>query len=117
MNWYLAKIVYEIICGDGDHLSQFDEQLRIIAAVDEEAAFCKARVVGEAEEEQFFDQSKQLVQWKFVNVSELYPLVELIDGAEVYSRIKEVQDGAAYTTFVNQRAAFISQKSVKPSLI
>jgi len=27
MNWYLAKLVFRIICGDGDHTPQFDEQL------------------------------------------------------------------------------------------
>ena len=30
MNWYLAKIVYRIICGDGNHTAQFDEQLRLV---------------------------------------------------------------------------------------
>ncbi|MEP7129294.1 MAG: DUF4288 domain-containing protein, partial [Chitinophagales bacterium] len=29
MNWYLAKIVFRIICGDGLHQPQFDEQLRL----------------------------------------------------------------------------------------
>ena len=32
MNWYLAKIVYRIICGQGNHTAQFDEQLRLIQA-------------------------------------------------------------------------------------
>ena len=30
MKWYLAKIVYRIICGEGNHTPQFDEQLRLI---------------------------------------------------------------------------------------
>ena len=32
MNWYLAKFVYRIVCGNGNHIPQFDEQLRLITA-------------------------------------------------------------------------------------
>jgi hypothetical protein len=28
MRWFVAKIVYQIICGNGNHMPQFDEQLR-----------------------------------------------------------------------------------------
>ncbi len=26
MKWYLAKLVFRIICGEGNHTPQFDEQ-------------------------------------------------------------------------------------------
>lgn len=42
MNWYLAKMVFRILCGDGNHRAQFDEQLRLISAVSREEAFHKA---------------------------------------------------------------------------
>ncbi|HEV3251858.1 MAG TPA: DUF4288 domain-containing protein, partial [Puia sp.] len=42
MNWYLAKIVFRIICGEGQHIPQFDEQLRLIEAGNEVEAFEKA---------------------------------------------------------------------------
>ena len=110
MKCYLSKIVFRIICGDGDHTPQFDEQLRLIAAGDEEEAFHKAVKMGENEEDRFYNHKQQLVQWKFVNVSELYRLSELIDGAELYSRINEVDDAEAYTNFVHRRAESIQQK-------
>ena len=47
MNWYLAKIVYRIYCGDGEHTGQFDEQLRLIAAETKEDAFHKAQTIGQ----------------------------------------------------------------------
>ena len=48
MNWYLAKMVYRIICGDGNHTPQFDEQLRLIKAQDEFHAFQKiVKLIGE----------------------------------------------------------------------
>lgn len=110
MKWYLAKIVFQIICGEGDHMAQFDEQLRLIAACDEDEAFEKASTIGKNEEDSFYNLKKQLVRWQFVNVSELYHLSELIDGAEMYSRINEVDDAKAYITFVHRRAESIQRK-------
>jgi hypothetical protein len=110
MKWYLAKIVYRIVCGKGDHKPQFDEQLRLISAAEEEEAFDKALTIGKNEEEVFYNAKHQLVNWQFVNVSELYLLQELIDGAELYSRINEVDDADAYLSFVHSKAASIQQK-------
>ncbi|HEX2606247.1 MAG TPA: DUF4288 domain-containing protein [Flavisolibacter sp.] len=107
MKWFLAKLVYRIICGNGEHTAQFDEQLRLIHAENQEQAYDKAYQFGIREEETFFNQKQQLVQWKFINVSELLTLHELVDGAEVYSRINEVDDGHSYTTFVHQKAQVI----------
>jgi hypothetical protein len=111
MKWYLAKIVYRIVCGDGAHTAQFDEQLRLITAADETEAFEKATAIGRSEAETFFNNRQEVVQWQFVNVSELYRLQQLIDGAEVYSRITEVDDADAYMDFVHHKARGILQKS------
>jgi len=110
MKWYLAKLVFRIVCGDGEHTAQFDEQLRLISAFDAEEAFDKAQDMGHSEQETFHNLKQQLVQWKFVNVSELYHLTELIDGAELYSRINEVDDAEAYTIFVHRKAESIQNK-------
>lgn len=110
MNWYLAKIVYRIRCGtDGDQHAQFDEQLRLIAAANETIAFEKATSIGEQEQEIFLNQQQKLVQWEFVNISELYQLSELIDGAELYSRIQETDDAAQFTELVHRKAAHIKE--------
>ena len=111
MNWYLAKIVYHIICGDGDHGSQFDEQLRLIKAITKEEAFYKAREIGEKEQETFLNSRRQLVQWKFINVAELYKLSGLLDGAELYSRIQETDNADLYIELTNKKAAHILHNS------
>jgi len=49
MNWYMAKLVYQFICGNGKHTPQFNEQLRLIVAEDALHAFYKARLIGERE--------------------------------------------------------------------
>ena len=104
MNWYLAKIVYRIICGNGEHTAQFDEQLRLVYASSKEDAFHKAQHTGKKEEETFYNLKQELVQWRFINVSELYKIGEMIDGAELYSRIEEKDDGDSYADIINKKA-------------
>ncbi len=111
MNWYLAKIVYRIICGEGDHTPQFDEQLRLIAATHEEEAFLKAQHIGREEEDCFQNTRRQQVSWQFINVAELYRLSELIDGAELYSTIRETDNADHYTDTVHRKAAHIREKT------
>lgn len=86
------------------HTPQFDEQLRIIQAEDEIRAFEKAQKIGIEEEQSFLNVKHQLVQWKFINVAELYLLNGFIDGAELYSRIYETDDADAYTLLTHERA-------------
>ncbi|HEX3025054.1 MAG TPA: DUF4288 domain-containing protein [Chitinophagaceae bacterium] len=89
MNWYLAKIVYQIICDKGLHTPQFDEQLRLIYAEDNLHAFYKARLLGEHEEDSFLNKLNKPICWKFIDVSEIHKLDNLVDGAEMYSKINE----------------------------
>ena len=116
MNWYLTKIVYQIICGAGNHAAQFDEQLRLIAAPCEDEAMQKAVTVGRNGSDTFYNCNEQLVQWQFVNVSELYCLSEWVDGAEVYSCIHEVSSAHAYTTLVHDKALSLQQKQSRKLL-
>lgn len=43
MNWYVAKLVFRITCGNGNHPPQFDEQLRLISATCEKEALKKGK--------------------------------------------------------------------------
>lgn len=97
-------MVFRIICGDGNHTAQFDEQLRLVTAGSREEAFHKAQLMGVKEEEIFFNQQLQLVQWQFISVSELYQLNELIDGAELYSRIEEKENADNYLHIIQKKA-------------
>lgn len=111
MNWYLTKLVYRIICGEGNHTAQFDEQLRLIKAANEEEAFAKAQYIGRQEEDCFLNIKKQTVCWQFINVSELYKVSELIDGAELYSAIRENDRADDYIDIVHKKADHIQQKT------
>ncbi|MBS1933236.1 MAG: DUF4288 domain-containing protein [Bacteroidetes bacterium] len=116
MNWYLAKIVYRIICGDGNHTPQFDEQLRLLKASDEFHAFQKAQLLGEREQDNFLNAAQKPVHWKFINVSELHKLDDLIDGAEMYSSIREDDDAEIFIHITNLKAAHILENSMKRSV-
>ncbi|HYF33331.1 MAG TPA: DUF4288 domain-containing protein [Chitinophagaceae bacterium] len=107
MNWYLSKIIFRIICGDGNHAPQFDEQLRLLCASDNEQAFDKALSIGQQEAQHFSNQQGKLVEWKFIGVAELYRISELIDGAELFSRVQETDCADTYIQMVQRRAAFI----------
>jgi hypothetical protein len=116
MNWYLVKLVYRIICGDGNHSPQFDEQLRLIHAADELHAFQKARRLGEGEQDNFLNVADKPVQWKFIDVCELHKLDDLIDGAEMYSRIHEEDDAEIFIKITQMRAAHLLENSAYHSL-
>lgn len=109
MKWYLAKIVYRIICGEGNHTPQFDEQLRLVFAEDDLHAFQKARITGETEEDNFLNNDQKPVHWKFIDVAELHPLTDLIDGAELYSRITEEENAEIYIRRISDRAKYLHE--------
>lgn len=116
MNWYLTKLVYRIVCGDGNHSAQFDEQLRLLLASSLDEAFIKAKELGKKEEDEFYNRKEQRVQWQFINISELYLISELRDGAELYSRIEEKENAESYVYTVNQKAESLQQTSVTQPL-
>lgn len=104
MKWFLATIVYRIICGSGNHKPQFDEQLRLVTASDVHQALQKATAFGKDGADSFHNQNRQLVQWQFINVSELHELHEVTDGAELHSAIREVENAEAFIRFVHHKA-------------
>ena len=110
MSWYLAKVIFRIICGNGGHTAQFDEQLRLIHARNENEALEKAIELGQKEQDTFFNNNQQLVQWKFINVPEIYEVSDLIEGAEIYSRIHETEDAYSYLKFVTWKADLLKKQ-------
>ena len=111
MKWYIAKIVYQIICGDGHHTPQFDEQLRLIHAHNQLHAFHKARDMGKHEEDCFVNDVNKPVNWKFIDVSEILVIDDVTDGAEVYSKICEEDDAENYIRTIHLRASTLCENS------
>ena len=107
MNWYLAKMVFNIDIENGKHNTQFDEQLRMIKAETADEAFFKARALGKKEEKVFFNVKQKAVNWKFIDVSEIQLLNELSDGTEIYATTHETDEANEYISFVKHKAMVI----------
>ncbi len=110
MNWYIAKVVFNIISGAGDHTPQFDEQYRLVNAVTKEEAFCKAKKIGQGEEEILLNDKEEIVKWEFVNIAELYAIDELRDGMELFSCVQEADDRKNYIEMIQMKAAYVQSK-------
>jgi hypothetical protein len=111
MNWYIAKIVFNISAENTQHKPQFDEQLRLIAAENTEEAFIKARTLGISEEDSFLNDHQNRVKWEFINVAEIVLVKNLEDGTELYSHIHEAEEAKSYIHTVHQKAIFIRMNS------
>lgn len=107
MNTYLAKIVFRIFSGDGQHTPQFDVQTRLIHAHTASEAFSKATEIGKTNEDCFMNIKCQPVKWQFINVSEIVCLADFNDGDEVFSYIKEPLIADNYIAYLNEKAAAI----------
>jgi hypothetical protein len=110
MQWFVTKIVYQIICGEGNHAPQFDEQLRLISASNREEAWKRACEIGIQGQYSFKNQRQELVQWRFINVPEMNTLEVLDDGMELYSRIEEPSDADAYISWLQVKAASLREQ-------
>ncbi len=104
MNWYIAKLIFQIK-GNGMHKSQFDEHLRLIEATHFEEAFLKARMLGIRSEDSVFNNNHGPLKWEFVNVMELNEMKELKHGIELHSQVREMEEAANYINFVHNQAA------------
>jgi len=104
MSWYIAKIVFQIVNGNGIHKPQFDEQYRLIKADELNWAWEKAQVIGRLEESAFLNYKKEYVEWKYIGVEDVTRVDALEDGAQLYARVEEPENLDEYITFTKARA-------------
>lgn len=104
MNWYIAKIVYQVVCGEGNHVPQFDEQFRIIRADELEWAWEKAQVLGRREQCSFPNSRQQPVQWRFIDVVDVFQVDSVEDGAQLYSETEEPENAEEYISQTRAKA-------------
>ena len=112
MKWFLAKLVFRIVCGSGNHTPQFDEQVRMIYADDELHAFHKARLLGDGDCVKEEMENLVNVNWKFIDVTELHQLSCDADGAEIYSVIREEADASLYIRTIQKTATQLLQRGL-----
>lgn len=111
MNWYMAKLSYQFTCGSGMHTPEFNEQLRLIVADDVLHAFYKARLIGDRESVSVVKDG-MAIEWKFVDVTDIFPVDNLSDGAEVWSYVIKDAVTEDYTRCVKQKAKKLLERSM-----
>lgn len=104
MNWYLVKLVFQIIRENGTH-PQFDEQLRLVRADEAAWAIEKARVLGWLEQSGFESIEGEKINWEFVEVADIQKLINLEDGAHLLSTTIEPACSLEYLHLVKLNAA------------
>jgi hypothetical protein len=112
MKKFLVKLMFNINIDNGNHTSQFDEQIRIVESNSIENAFQKARGMGKKEEETFVNNNNELVHWKFIDVIDLYELDSLKDGEQVYSNTHEKTDTNSFISYIRQKAMVFQAKNL-----
>src|SRR3546814_20555650 len=116
MSWYISKIIFQVICGDGDHTPQFDEHLRLIQAGNEQEALKKAIQIGLEEQNTFNNSRDESVIWSFIDVAELHRVTELKDKTELYSRIVEPENEENYVYLIELRSARVRSTCERQSI-
>lgn len=104
MNWYIAKLIFNININNGENQSQFDEQLRLISANDSNEAYYKAQLIGNIENEIIETENKNNINWQFIDIAEIVLLTEIKDGMELYSNTRLSNEPKDYIQFVKLRA-------------
>ena len=104
MKWYLARLVYQVISGEGNHVPQFDEQLRLIQADELNWAREKAMVLGQIGAFTFKNTRSQHVVWKFIDVTDIFEIGTIEDGAQLYSMTEEPADVKMYMELTKAKA-------------
>jgi uncharacterized protein DUF4288 len=87
-HWYSAVLVVRARVGDeSPDGSLIDHQVRLIQAVDAEAAYVRALALGPSAQHSYPNAEGVRVSWEFVGLADLDEIqaADLEDGVEVYS--------------------------------
>jgi hypothetical protein len=110
LEWFLAKLVFQISVEGKDNTSQFEEQFRLIKADELKWAAEKASIIGKMEEINFLNKHHQMVSWKFIETVEVLHLEGIDDGMELYVQTEEPENVNSYIEIVKSKARRLSDK-------
>ncbi|KYP16557.1 DUF4288 domain-containing protein [Flavihumibacter sp. CACIAM 22H1] len=110
MSYYLATICYEIICGEGKHTPQFEEQVRLLDAGTREQAMQAAQEIGNQELLSWQYNQATKVEWKFLGIKELSCLPDLFHGAELYQQHHEIEHADGYRNYIKDKTIQLQRK-------
>ncbi|ARS40148.1 hypothetical protein CA265_10990 [Sphingobacteriaceae bacterium GW460-11-11-14-LB5] len=103
MKWFAVNCIYQVICGEGKHTPQFNEQTRLIQADGIAQALDKAKLNAVHFNPPFNNCNGDKVVWKFIGIGGISAVEELADGVEVSSRIVEPKSVTQYLEKLEHR--------------
>ena len=112
-SWFAAMLVMRgvVVPGGGDH-TLCERQLRLIRAVDADAAYLRALDLGAAAEHAYEAEPGETIVWTFAGLAELQRVLEdqIEDGVEVFSMFT-TESPASLVQPREKLAAFREQRS------
>ena len=111
MNWFVAKLVFKIV-GDNQTFVQFDEQLRLLDAVNEDLALEMAHQFGLIQQDDVVVNAKGKLFWKFIAVTEITYLGEIINGTEIHYQINESLNANNYISIALAKGERLKQRKL-----
>lgn len=88
MEWYIIKVCFRVVYGNGNHKAQFNEQVRLVTARNMAEAVEKVKQIA-------VNEAKDVicpVKWQLVAVTEVMAFSEAADGAEISSVFSETDE-------------------------
>ncbi|HSC52303.1 MAG TPA: DUF4288 domain-containing protein [Phnomibacter sp.] len=83
--WYLVKMNFDVLVGQPATPIQQHTQWRLLLAPDVHTAMARAEEIGRIEGQIAMPPLQGLIQWQYHGASEIFPLDQLLDGAEIFS--------------------------------
>ena len=103
MKWFAVNCIYQVICGEGKHTPQFNEQTRLIHAEGITQALDKAKLNAVHFNPPFNNCQGEKVVWKFIGVGGISGVAALADGVEISSKIVEPKSVDQYLEKLKHR--------------
>lgn len=83
--WYLVKMHFDVLAGQPATPIQQHTQWRLLLAPDAPTAMARAAEIGTTEGQIAMQNLQGLIRWQYHGASEIFPLDQLLDGAEIFS--------------------------------
>ncbi|WP_443939561.1 DUF4288 domain-containing protein [Pedobacter sp. MW01-1-1] len=109
MKWFAITYVYQIICGEGKHAPQMNEQVRLIRADGKKNALAKAIENAESYNTAFSNCEGKTVVWKFVGITSVEEINHPAEGVQITSKIVEPASFDEYFDMLNHRIKLLTQ--------
>ena len=103
MNWFAVKMIFQIEDKEKTY-PQFDEQIRLIDAINEDLALEMAYQIGMMEVDEVTTSKQQKLNWRFIAVTEVQHIGNIEHGKEIHYQINEPEEMNTYLQMVKEKA-------------